>query len=61
MCTQSIGTIREFKTKSFRVVVDAIPEDDLDLSFDETGEVARNAIAKRESEVAKLLDAGYAL
>ena len=41
MCTQSIGTIREFKTKSFRVVVDAIPEDDLDLSFDETGEVAR--------------------
>jgi hypothetical protein len=39
--TQSIGTIREFHTRNFKVIVDALPEDDLDLSFDETGEVAR--------------------
>jgi hypothetical protein len=37
----SLGTIREFKTRNFRVVVDAIPEEYLDLSFDDTGEVAR--------------------
>jgi len=39
--TQSLGTIREFKTRNFKVIVDAIPEDDPDLSFDDTGEVAR--------------------
>jgi hypothetical protein len=31
--------IREFNTKNFRVVVEALPEDDLDLSFDEDGEI----------------------
>lgn len=31
--------IRQFRTKNFRVVVSAEPEYDLDLSFDETGEV----------------------
>ena len=34
-----IGTIREFKTKNFRVVVDADYDYDTDLSFDDTGEV----------------------
>ena len=34
----SIGVMREFKTKNFRVVCDAIEEDDLDLSWDDTGE-----------------------
>lgn len=34
-------TIREFKTKHFRVIVEAQPEYDLDLSFDETGETAK--------------------
>lgn len=33
------GTIREFKTRNFRVVVDALEDWDTDLSFDETGEV----------------------
>lgn len=37
--THSLRTMREFKTKNFRVVADAIEEDDLDLSFDDTGEV----------------------
>lgn len=36
---KAIGTIRTFHTKQFRVVVDAVEEDDLDLSFDATGEV----------------------
>jgi hypothetical protein len=36
----SLGTIRKFKTKNFTVIVDAEPEEDLDLSFDDTGEVA---------------------
>jgi hypothetical protein len=34
----SIGTIREFKTKNFHVVVDAVEEIDLDLSWDEDGQ-----------------------
>lgn len=34
-------TIRQFHTENFRVVVEALEEDDLDLSFDETGETAR--------------------
>jgi hypothetical protein len=37
----TLGTIRKFETQNFRVVVDAIEEQDLDLSFDDTGEVAR--------------------
>lgn len=43
MDNQSLGTIREFETQNFRVVVDAVEdyEVDLDLSFDETGEVRR--------------------
>lgn len=35
----TIGTIREFETRHFRVIVDAVEDPDLDLSFDETGEV----------------------
>jgi len=34
-----LGTIREFETPNFRIVFDAIEENDLDLSFDDTGEV----------------------
>lgn len=36
---QSLGTIREFKTKNFKVIVDAVEDFDLDLSWDDTGEV----------------------
>lgn len=32
-----IGTIREFSTPNFRVIVDAIEEGDLDLSWDDDG------------------------
>jgi hypothetical protein len=35
----TLGTIREFKTRNFRVIVDAIEDYDADLSWDETGEV----------------------
>lgn len=35
----TLGKIREFNTANFRVVVDAVEEQDLDLSFDETGEL----------------------
>jgi len=38
MSTSKIGTIREFKTKNFHVVVDAVEECDLDLSWDEDGQ-----------------------
>jgi hypothetical protein len=38
---RSIGTMREFKTKNFTVVADALPEDGLDLSWDEDGSVAK--------------------
>jgi hypothetical protein len=37
MANQTLGTIREFETENFRVVVDAIEETDLDLSWDEDG------------------------
>lgn len=40
-----IGTIRRFETENFTVIVDAVDDTDLDISFDETGEVA----AKLES------------
>lgn len=36
----TIGTIRQFQTKNFSVIVDALPEEDLDLSFDDDGSVA---------------------
>ena len=35
--SSKIGTIREFKTQNFHVVVDAVEEMDLDLSWDEDG------------------------
>mgnify|MGYP000243355717 CR=1 FL=1 len=35
----TIGTIRAFHTANFSVVVEAIEDNDVDLSFDETGEV----------------------
>lgn len=35
-----IGTMRKFRTANFTVIVDALPEDDLDLSWDEDGSVA---------------------
>lgn len=35
-----LGNIRTFETANFKVVVDAEEEFDLDLSFDDTGEVA---------------------
>jgi hypothetical protein len=35
--SHKIGTIREFKTKNFKVVCDALEEYNLDLSFDEDG------------------------
>lgn len=34
----SLGTIREFRTANFRVIVDAIEELDPDISYDETTE-----------------------
>jgi hypothetical protein len=36
-----IGTIREFRTKHFRVIVDADFDHDIDLSWDEDGRTAR--------------------
>lgn len=38
----SLGTIREFRTANFRVIVDAIEEESPDLSWDDTGETAAN-------------------
>lgn len=35
--SDKIGTIREFKTKHFHVVCDALEDFDLDLSWDEDG------------------------
>lgn len=35
--SHKIGTMREFKTKNFKVVCDAIEDYDVDLSFDEDG------------------------
>lgn len=34
---ESMGTIREFRTAQFRVIVDAVPDCDLDLSWDDDG------------------------
>ncbi len=36
-----LGTIREFKTQNFHVIIDAVEEDSPDISFDETGETQR--------------------
>ena len=44
----TLGTIREFKTRNFTVLVTAQEEDDLDLSFDDDGSV-REAIAHTPS------------
>ena len=41
MRSQHLGTIREFNTRNFRVLVEAEADFDLDLSFDESGDVAR--------------------
>ena len=41
MTTYTLGTIREFRTAKFRVIVDAIEDDAPDLSFDEDGSVRR--------------------
>jgi hypothetical protein len=35
--SRAIGTIRRFRTAQFTVIVDALPEDDLDLSWDDDG------------------------
>ena len=37
----NIGNIRTFETANFRVTVDAFEDYDVDLSFDDTGEVRR--------------------
>jgi hypothetical protein len=37
----TIGTIRTFKTANFKVIIDAVAEDYLDLSWDDDGSVAR--------------------
>lgn len=34
-----LDIMREFKTRNFRIIADALPENDLDLSWDDTGEV----------------------
>ena len=36
-----LGTIREFKTQNFHVIVDAVEEQDLDLSWDDSGETRK--------------------
>jgi hypothetical protein len=41
MANQSVGTIREFKTDNFHIIVDAVEESDLDLSWDEDGAQTR--------------------
>jgi hypothetical protein len=38
----ALATIREFKTKNFTVIVDAVEEFDLDLSFDDSGEILKD-------------------
>lgn len=35
----TIGTIREFRTANFRVIVDAVEDDSPDLSWDEDGDL----------------------
>jgi hypothetical protein len=41
MAEYTLGTIAEFKTAQFTVIVDAVEEFDLDLSWDEDGATAR--------------------
>jgi hypothetical protein len=36
----TLGTIREFTTDNFTVIIDAVEDTDVDLSWDETGEVS---------------------
>lgn len=36
---RTLGTIRKFTTPQFSVIVDAVEDPDVDLSFDNTGEV----------------------
>lgn len=38
----TIETIREFNTRNFHITVNAVEDNDLDLSFDDTGEVLRD-------------------
>lgn len=38
----AFGVIREFRIGNVQVIVDALPEDDLDLSWDDTGEIREN-------------------
>lgn len=40
--TYVLGTIREFETANFKVIVDAIEENNPDISFDDTSETADN-------------------
>jgi hypothetical protein len=37
-----LGTIREFRTEHYRVVVEALEEFDVDLSFDDDGSVSKD-------------------
>lgn len=39
MTSFSLGTMREFKTKHFKVIADAVEELDVDLSWDEDGSI----------------------
>ena len=36
-----LGTIREFKIQNFHVIIDAVEETDLDLSWDDSGETRK--------------------
>ena len=47
MATDNLHTIRSFRTRQFRVVVEALPEYDLDLSWDEDGTVKADLDAGR--------------
>jgi hypothetical protein len=42
MNAQSLGTIREFHTANFKIVVDALEDYDADLSWDTDGSVLRD-------------------
>ena len=42
-----LANIRTFTTPNYRVAVDALPEHDLDLSWDESGQTARDLDAGR--------------
>lgn len=41
MQTYCLGTMREFRTKHFRVVADAIEDCDIDLSWDDDGSIRK--------------------